>query len=161
MTDRIMTCPKCGAEILSWQVRCQNCGELLTKDAVESVSPSVKRGATWLIAFFLCLVYAIVFPFIHVFILGFGRSFGAIEGSGLEFIVIYQVLPILIPFVSVVIAWKWEFISGIVLITEYLFLFIWDAITRQYIAALVFLPFLIPGTLFIVSWYRQQKMGES
>ena len=37
-------CPKCGAEIRYWQVRCRNCGELLDKNAGQNVSkPGVNK----------------------------------------------------------------------------------------------------------------------
>ena len=148
--ERTTTCPKCGAEIMESEVRCRNCGEVLHKDARKHASTPSTHGSLWSIAFILCLVYASLY-FLFVVIMGTWLVYP----GGLATPLLLGVVPPLAAFVSVVIARKWELISGVVLTSEFLFLIIWDFIAKRHLTAGTFfsLPFLVAGILFILSWF--------
>ena len=161
-TKQTMTCPKCGAEIMSWQVRCRNCGkiqdkyaekyasgEIQDKYAEKHVSAPDRRGLLWWIASTVCLVFA------GLYTLAVLLSFGwAIQREGLTVVLVFGVIPVLILFGSIALAWKWELISGVVLIAVYLFLIILDLIAKQYYSDTRFyLPLLVAGIIFILSWF--------
>ena len=181
-TKQTMTCPKCGAEILSWQVRCRNCGkiqgkyagkyvsgeiqdkyagksvsgEIQDKYAGKSVSAPDRRGLLWWIASTVCLVFA------GLYTLAVLLSFGwVVQREGLTVVLVFGVIPVLILFGSIALAWKWELISGVVLIAVYLFLIILDLIAKQYYADTRFyLPLLVAGIIFILSWFLHWRNGR-
>ncbi len=160
-TERTTICPKCGAENPSWRGRCQTCGARLHNHEDMKLSPP--RGCLWWTGFIVGLVYA-----------GLLTIFMAIGGSWQAYALRQQhvFIPDFLPLVtaalilgSVVVALKWELISGILLIIEGLFLVICFTIFAgtifggNFCDAVLFLPLLASGILFILSWFLSWRAG--
>ena len=156
MTERTMTCPKCGVENLSWRWRCQSCGTPLHEGEEITVPGPDKHGVLWWVTFITGLVYAgVVIFFVPFAWFWIAWVYKIPEGSLI-------VITVLIP-VGVAIAWKWELISGLMLTTTSLYVIIWFILARQGFSQGVviwFLPLLLIGILFILSWFLSVREGR-
>lgn len=69
-----------------------------------------------------------------------------------------------IMFVALIIGWRWEGVGGIVTTSCAIILYIALAIGIKrngiYVAAIVTIPFLLPGVLFLCSWLRARKEAQ-
>ncbi len=150
-TNRTMICPKCGVENNSWRSRCQKCGALLHNDEDIKINPPL--GGLWLTAFIIGLVYAGL-------LISFMLAFGEWLAWELQLPELLPVLVAALIFGSVALAWKWELISGVVLIVEGLFLVIWFTLFTEE-PPMFFLPLLASGILFILIWRKGRRASAS
>ena len=104
-----------------------------------------RPGDLWEIAYFAGLVYA--------FLLGPAVLIAwVMEHAEQADAFMYMVVPVLITFVSIALASKWELISGVVLIVVSLFLMIVATVIEQHgVDLMLFLPLLAVGALFVLS----------
>ena len=103
-SDRKITCPKCGAENLSWHSRCEKCGEELHKDE-RKIPIFETRGAGFWFAFISGVVGLLFLS---------GLVFFAAALSGYFPLDIMAIL--VIPVLGLVLCWKWPKIAGVILI---------------------------------------------
>ena len=148
-TQQKLTCPKCGVKILSWQVRCRNCGELLDKDAGKYIPTPGRRGGLWWFAMIVGIVGVGVWTWAMV---------------GLFKVGLLLVFMVLIPWASLALTWKWSSVGGVLLIIAGFYpLFILEYISEYLgvprgalgLAPIVLLPsyplILLSSVLFIFS----------
>ena len=120
----------------------------------EKTDKNTSRGLLWWIMFILCLVYAVLFS-LFIFI-----GFSMFPLSDFEYHLVYGIVPVLATFVSILIALKWELVSGIMLIAEYIFLLIWDVIDVYAFSLIIYSHFLVMGILFIISWFLHRRSEQ-
>ncbi|MFC1919635.1 hypothetical protein ACFLWX_02455 [Chloroflexota bacterium] len=112
-----------------------------------------KRGLFWRIAFIGGLIYQGLFtPFMLVAgpWIAYGYGYDGIPWMLLPFIIAVLIL------CSVVVAYKWELVGGGMLVIESIFMMVWSQILEGHFsmnALLLFLPTLVVGVFFILSWY--------
>ena len=124
--ERKITCPKCGAENLSWRSRCQQCGEELQKDV--NMVRFHSRSVFYRWALISGLVGAGMAGFVLWFVFAFATGHITDPISWLF---------ILFPLCTVGIAFRWPVAGGVLLTLEGL------ALTGLFILAFsLALPFL-------------------
>ncbi len=105
-----------------------------------------RRGRLWWTAFIIGLIYAVLLTFLMI----------GVGGDVAWELQLPELLPLLVAALilgSVALAWKWELISGILLIIEGLFLIIVFTIFQLWDYVWLFLPFPVVGVLFLLSWF--------
>ena len=159
--ERKITCPKCGAENLSWRSRCQQCGEELHKDV--NMVRFHSRSVFYRWALISGLVGAGMAGLVLWFIFAFAT--GHITDPISWFFILF-------PLCTVGIAFRWSVAGGILLMLEGL------ALIGQFGLALTILASIKPdstswwlllvplvtglillasGVLFLISWRHGQK----
>ncbi len=111
---RTMICPKCGAENLSWRLRCQACGILLHEEDINTVKISRWGPLEWAaLVSGLIGTSAAAFSWWFVFAIAEGKphitdpiDWLFVLGTGL------------LGLGGVAVGWKWALIGGVLLIVE-------------------------------------------
>lgn len=94
-----------------------------------------------------------------VFWFGFALLSGAGDLSGGGLIQnVPNALPWLLLFVLVYIAWKWELIGGLLVISGGIFtIFFFNALASPVVLWAISLPFIVLGGLFVLSWHTAKQ----
>ncbi len=146
-----MKCPKCATETFNWRSRCPTCGEKLHPEDKLSGSFSSPKP-TW-IAYLIAVPVTILLGF-FIFL-----AVGLSSGSP----IIYFGLLVL-PFVSLLLGWRWPLIGGVLMLIEgclLLGLMIytqaiggnWTIWTNVFWSVFIVIPFLVAG-IFLISVRR-------
>jgi hypothetical protein len=102
-SDRKITCPKCGAENLSWRSNCDRCGEKLHKNEV--LPKFERRGAGFWIAFVSGSIGLAVLVMLVLLAAGLSGYFS-----------IDLILLLAFPILGLALCWKWPRIAAVLLI---------------------------------------------
>ena len=163
--EQTSVCPKCGAEVRYWQVRCRNCGEKLVEDTRPPERDyNIARGQSAESNLSGCqqrlcragLVCAIIFAGCFFFFSIFGA---ALSGEGLYILMGISLLSV--NSVILVLCWnlsirsKWLLIGGVLLTIEGLtaiLLLIADPIVMLFLPLSVLT--LTAGILLVFSWWK-------
>ena len=155
-------CPKCGFRNFSWQSRCQNCGTNLSKDEIIGAVRGKEKDTSKLGCLFQSALFAGVAGS------GISTWFGArFVAEWLFFLPL-----IIVPWVGLVLAWRWPIIGGVILaVAGFLPIYvigIYQSVepSDAFGAALalgllvlpgITLPLVSSGVLNIVRWLKVRK----
>ena len=160
-TKRTMMCPKCGFINSSWQSSCQNCGANLSKDEIIGAVRGKEKDTSKLGCLFQSALFAGVAGS------GISTWFGArFVAEWLFFLPL-----IIVPWVGLVLAWRWPLIGGVILaVAGFLPIVALMNLTRidpnealgaalalMFVLPLITLPLVSSGILNIVRWYKGRK----